>query len=78
MMDQSVAHPHNINNSHKYRIKTIDGETEEVIGSSLDLVMKREVALLELHGQRFEHISETRAPVLRSWPLTSVLSYWEV
>lgn len=72
------AHPGNRNNKHTYRIKTIDGEVEELRGAELSMRRDRDVIILELKGQRYANVSEVPAPVLKSWPLTSVLSYMEV
>lgn len=72
------AHPGNRNNSHTYRIKTVDGDVEELRGAELGLRRYQEAIILELKGQRYANVSEVPTPVLRSWPLTSVLSYWEV
>lgn len=70
------AHPGNYNNDKTFHIKTVDGAEEEHRGSALRLVVKSDVPVLELWGHPYSNL--VCAELLRSWPLSSVLSYWEV
>lgn len=77
-MPEYLAHQGNTQNSRTFSIHRVDGEVEEQIGYSMGIATRNGGLVLELRGQKFANVSQVPTPVLKTWPLTSVLSYWEV
>jgi hypothetical protein len=59
----------------KYRVHTVNGGVEEVEGRSLQIGgSERDLLLLREEAQFYGFVG----PVVKTWPLVSVISWWKV